>query len=65
MLTHSGQECFWHAFKNVGGPVAGLALATLVFEFLAVIWACVVWRKAKAGDVDAPGNRKDVPMDNM
>lgn len=46
----SGLDCVYAGMTNIGGPVAGLALVTLIFEVASLCWACVVWRKAKSGD---------------
>lgn len=63
MSACTGRQCLLAAFRNVGHPVAGMALGTLVFEILAIVWAFVVTRRAKDKDMDAGG--RGAQMDNI
>jgi hypothetical protein len=62
----SGETCLYAAFFHMLTPVAGLALATLFFEVLAVCFAVSTHQAARRGEYDHQGGQhKDVEMDTI
>jgi len=64
----SGETCLYAAFFHIMTPIAGLALATIFLEVIAVCFAVSTYQASKRGEYDHQGgqqDQKDVEMDTI